>query len=62
MNTPSIYHADEIKNWSHQREISPGNWVPARPLGLQGWFPTIRLRAAWKVLIGEYDALKWNGQ
>jgi hypothetical protein len=33
-----------------------GLWVPARPL-IRGWHH--RLRDAWRVLIGRYDAVKW---
>jgi len=35
-----------------------GEWMPARPL-LDPWIT--RLKDAWKVYTGEYDALKWPG-
>ena len=35
-------------------------WVPARPYSYGGLFT--RIKIAWKVFTGEYDALKWEGQ
>lgn len=34
-----------------------GDWVPARPIGFFSlrW----RLKLAWNVFLGRYDALKW---
>ena len=34
-----------------------GKWVPARPLGYYSF--RSRLRLAWAVFSGKYDALKW---
>lgn len=39
-----------------------GRWVPARHLGWQGWVLRHRLKLAWRVFIGRYDALEWDGQ
>lgn len=36
-----------------------GKWVPARPLGLDT-LPN-RIKLAWAVFTGKYDALKWPG-
>lgn len=41
-------------------EISPGHYVPARPV--TGLFRLERLRAAWEVLRGRADAVIWPGQ
>lgn len=36
-----------------------GKYVPCRPLG---WTePWVRLKLAWGVFVGKYDALKWQG-
>lgn len=35
-------------------------WVAARPLDYRSFIG--RLREAWGVLTGKYDALKWEGQ
>jgi len=37
-------------------EVSPGKWVPARPLGSPWWW---RVKDAWAVLCGKADAFKW---
>jgi hypothetical protein len=39
-----------------------GRWVLARPVNYTAMFWWERLRVAWKVYRGEYDALKWVGQ
>lgn len=41
-------------------EVRPGKWVPARPLLADTLFE--RLKHAWGVLIGRYDAIEWPDQ
>lgn len=41
-------------------QISGGAYVPARPLGWQGWMLGKRLRLAWAVFCGRFDALDWG--
>ena len=62
MNCPNLFNSDELTHWSNQKEISPDNWVAARPLGLQGLFLVHRLRLAWRVFKGQYDVVKWTEQ
>ena len=59
---PSLWTLKELQN--HQDIIGvdteiDGKWVPARPLGLD----TIsnRIKIAYQVFIGTYDAVKWPG-
>lgn len=53
----SIYTAKEIKQWNCDAEIK-GEWIPARPyLSLK---LISRLKAAYGVLTGKYDALNWQ--
>lgn len=42
------------------RVEADGKWLPARPLGV----PTLgeRIRLAWGVLSGRYDALDWGAR
>ena len=40
---------------SNSTEID-GKWVPARPIGWQGWR---RFKAAWLVFTGKADAVIW---
>lgn len=58
-----IYNADELvkqaKNWP-QAGLPDGRWVLARPIS--GTFRFEKLKAAWEVLRGRADALKWTGQ
>lgn len=53
----AIYTAEALRNWDMSR--SP-DWKPARPINHQcdGWLKRIRL--AYGVLIGRYDALNWE--
>lgn len=34
-------------------------WTPARPLGLDGLFLGVRLKAAWLVFTGRADVVRW---
>lgn len=54
-----IYNADSLRKDWPQAWLKDGRWVLARPLsGPFVW----RLKAAWGVLVGRYDALKWTDQ
>lgn len=54
-----VYSLDELRAiQSPTRELKPGKWVLARPCDGY-WFG--RVRAAWKVLIGDADAFTWPG-
>lgn len=51
----SRYTAQQIKDW----DVSRGpRWIPCRPVTF--WKLTIRIRLAWGVFIGRYDALDWE--
>lgn len=56
---PNLFLADQLRDWGVATEID-GRWVAARPLGYQGWMPLHRLRLAWGVFTGRYDALRWT--
>lgn len=60
-NTYELMNLFEIV-WNNfeQAEVSPGKWVPARPLGMH----TLknRLKTAWLVFTGKADAVVWPGQ
>lgn len=62
MNCPTIYNVDEFKDWPDKKEVSQNQWEMCRPLGLQGMFLFYRLRVAWKVFKGDWDAVKWVKQ
>jgi hypothetical protein len=54
-----IYNADTIQQqWTEKARIN-GRWVLARPLSGPFWW---RVKAAWGVLTGRYDALEWTDQ
>ena len=61
---PSIFHIDNllrgIERHSAQAQVSPGVWVPARPLRVGGFLQ--RIMAAWLVFSGKADAVLWRGQ
>ena len=58
---PDLYLADDLREWTIAAEIG-GRYVRGRPLGFQGWCLRRRLQLAWRVFVGKYDALKWEGQ
>jgi hypothetical protein len=56
---PLVYSAAEIVNWHISEEYELGKWRPARCCPFDGhWM--MRLRIAWRVFIGRYDALNWG--
>ena len=60
---PEVYTPEEIIALQEQTAaFVNGRWVAARPLGWQGWSLKTRARTAWKVFIGKWDALRWEGQ
>ncbi len=63
MRHPDTYSAIEIKQWTTEEEYSPGKWAPSRPEPYSFSFPMLyrSIKIAFKVLIGKYDALNWNG-
>lgn len=59
MRTPCVYTASEIATWHVSEEYKPNHWRPARPCAFTAEF-MMRLRIAWKVFTGKYDALNWG--
>lgn len=57
MRTPSVYHA---ANMPTVKTYAYGAWIPARPMSYPGFNLMRRLRIAFLVFIGEYDALEWD--
>lgn len=62
MRQPEIYTPTKIKDWDVKVEVSRGKWVPARPMGRNVFQFFWRWKVAFSVLIGKYDALKWERQ
>ena len=58
--TPIVYSASEIATWPTSEEFHPNLWRPARPCPITGLRLKMRLRIAWWVFIGKYDALSWG--
>lgn len=56
---PAVYAPEQFKDWDTHTSIDNEHWVPARPMGWPGICLLKRLKIAWKVFKGEYDALKW---
>lgn len=57
---PDVYTADYISKESRSTlsEYSSGKWTPARPLSIGGLW--IRIKLAFGVFTGRYDALDWE--
>ena len=58
---PTLHKADDLKRHDISRCVG-GRWVASRPLGFQGLYLMRRLKLAWLVFVGRYDALKWDSQ
>lgn len=61
---PQTFTAAELREWACDEEFLPGLWRPARPLPFQAfwWQPSMlkqRIKIAWHVFIGRYDAVNW---
>ena len=61
MRIPNIKYADDIKQWDCTTERDGGKWVCARPYCVGGIRVLRRLKLAWYVFTGKYDALAWHG-
>jgi len=57
-----VYNADDLKKWDCQAEIEEGRWVSARPINYRHAPILHRIKVAWRVFRGKYDALEWTGQ
>lgn len=53
------YKASTIKKWGSDALIN-GRWIPARPINHKYESCIRRVKHAWGVLIGRYDALDWE--
>lgn len=53
----NVYSAEELAKWGVDKEIK-GRYVPARPMRYSGLWNRIKL--AWFVFTGRYDALDWG--
>ena len=60
MRQPEIYTPEHIKNWNTDTDRDHGRWVPARPVGHNLYKFRHRVKAAFCVFIGRYDALNWE--
>ena len=57
---PNLWTLKALQHETNNNQANiDGNWVPARPLGLD--CIRYRLRLAWGVFTGKYDAVKWPG-
>lgn len=59
----AIYKAFDIKRFDTESKIIIGQhdlWIPSRPINHRVDGVWSRIKAAWFVLIGKYDALDWE--
>lgn len=60
MRSNLIIHVESVIDSAESTSTKiNGDWIPARPCGYCGFF--YRVKAAWGVFTGKYDALKWGG-
>lgn len=55
-----VFSAHEIATWPTSEEHEPGSWRPARNCPIHGLRLRERLRIAWRVFTGRYDAVMWG--
>lgn len=56
---PQVFSAEAFRDYPVQTcSAQGGNWYFARPLSRGGLLT--RIRIAWLVFMGRYDALKWE--
>jgi hypothetical protein len=62
MNTPHLFQVSELAQQTNEvRQCHPeAGWIPVRPLGFQGLCLKRRLKLAWGVFTGQYDAVYWE--
>lgn len=62
MNTPHLYQvSDLVESTQQASQLHPEcGWIPVRPLGFQGISLKRRLKLAWGVFTGRYDAVFWE--
>jgi hypothetical protein len=65
MQTPHLYYVGELVRWINetaQRDPKKPRlgYHPTRPIGFQGIALGRRLKLAWGVLTGKYDAVYWE--
>jgi len=65
MTIPSLIDCEHLRvEGNFPRTFINKRWITARPLPFYGRVGGIeqRIKLAWGVFIGKYDALKWEGQ
>lgn len=61
MRVPDLYEIGWLVDDSvPSKQLRDGSWYPARPLGLVALCLHHRLRLAWRVFTGRYDAIDWR--
>jgi hypothetical protein len=65
MRQPDIWTAGAIQNYNvtrciHSVHTGGDLWLPARPEPHNAFSFMWRFKLAWKVLTGEYDAMRWE--
>jgi hypothetical protein len=56
---PHVYTPQDIMKLDVAVSADGKTYVPARSLGWQGFCFLKRLKIAWRVFTGRYDALRW---
>lgn len=61
MRVPVVFTPTDIINWTVSEEYRPGKWRPSRWSAFYGWKHfTFRVKTAWMVFTGKFDALSWG--
>ena len=61
MRVPALFEVESIVRQASEVRVEKGNrWVPVRSLGYSGFYLFRRLKLAWGVFTGKYDAVEWE--
>lgn len=61
MRVPALFEAETIVRQASEVRAQKGDrWVPVRSLGYSGFYLLRRLKLAWGVFTGKYDAVVWE--
>jgi hypothetical protein len=56
-----IWRLKELMNFCHSNsvEVSPGKWIPARPINYQFRSLKDRIKESWMVFVGKAEVFVW---
>ena len=60
MGQPELYTASRLQSWDVAMQLPNGRYIPARPEGHNLYSFAHRVKIAFRVFTGQYDAVDWD--